>query len=487
MINGKLIEIIKELKKQSKTDAQIYNILVGYKVPVSEIKENLEYLEKNSLSNKSNFKNLNSDKRNKNTVLIILIILVFLINISLIVIGINRNNNLENIDNDQNILLDNNLDQNWVIKIIDSNDFLTGEALPLIKMKIREDFIDEFTDKNIGIITIPSIKETLLEHGYLETHPKMRVIGPSYQIYPQGESFGDTIIFSFCYFDQDIGNFDESLFYIGKETPDVWENIGGVVNPSQNCVDINLDTAPDYTFGVYAGLEDENTNFNGTNNLEPFTNYNFPLQEKVNFDFNFIDVNQNEFFEIDGDIYFLNENEFDINYNFNAKISEDKLYNAYSGTISEDQLYNAYSGTIMLSYFISTLLVDTYNPGFIDSSEIDMFLQDDIYLEMPENDIYLEMPENLKQRFLLLTMMSTITNIYDQNNDEFYKFSTVILNPDYNYKNFNLKYSLETDSEKLTAFEMYVDDNLETVTTKIYDLETREVDIETLSYSEIFE
>ncbi len=47
MINDKLIEIIKELKKKSKTDSEIIVYLTGYKVATFEIKEHLAYYYKN--------------------------------------------------------------------------------------------------------------------------------------------------------------------------------------------------------------------------------------------------------------------------------------------------------------------------------------------------------------------------------------------------------------------------------------------------------
>lgn len=142
-----------------------------------------------------------------------------------------------------------------VTRTINSVDSLTGDQLPTITLTTTVDILESLEQEDFAIIAMPSIKDSLIEMGYEDTHPRMRTIGPFYQIYPQGISFGGDINFSFCYFDEDVGNFNEELFYIGKETSDVWENIGGIANPSQNCVDITFTQAPDYSFGIYAGIE----------------------------------------------------------------------------------------------------------------------------------------------------------------------------------------------------------------------------------------
>jgi hypothetical protein len=50
MIDNKLIEIIKELKNQGKTDEEIRDILLNYSVELTEITEHLEYYKKNDFS-----------------------------------------------------------------------------------------------------------------------------------------------------------------------------------------------------------------------------------------------------------------------------------------------------------------------------------------------------------------------------------------------------------------------------------------------------
>jgi hypothetical protein len=144
------------------------------------------------------------------------------------------------------------MNEQFVTKIIDFYDPITGDELPSVTIKTSPKIASEL---QVAIISMPSVVDSLIESGYHDSHPKMRVIGPFYQITPQGEPFGGVIDFSFCYFDADIRGYDENLFYIGKETSDVWENIGGTSMPDKNCVDISLTHAPEYTFAVYAGIE----------------------------------------------------------------------------------------------------------------------------------------------------------------------------------------------------------------------------------------
>jgi len=143
----------------------------------------------------------------------------------------------------------------YVTKTISNRDSLTGKELPTVKMRTTQKVADLMKGKQFGVIAMPSIIDYLLEKGVSNSDPKMRVIGPSYQILPQGENFGGVIDFSFCYFDEDIRGYNEKLFYVGKENSGVWENIGGTPKPEDNCVDISLESAPDYTIAVYAGEE----------------------------------------------------------------------------------------------------------------------------------------------------------------------------------------------------------------------------------------
>lgn len=143
----------------------------------------------------------------------------------------------------------------YVTKIINNKDPLTGEALPDIKIKTTQKIVDSMSENKLSIISMPSIIDFLSENGVSNSDPKMRVIGPFYQVFSEGKSFGGAIDFSFCYFDEDIRGYNENLFYIGKENSGVWENIGGTPKPEENCVSISLESAPDYTIAVYAGIE----------------------------------------------------------------------------------------------------------------------------------------------------------------------------------------------------------------------------------------
>jgi len=142
-----------------------------------------------------------------------------------------------------------------VTKMISFQDPDTGKELPSVKMKTTQKVEKLMSEKQLGIISMPSIIDYLLEKGVSNSDQKMRVIGPFYQILPQGETFGGVINFSFCYFDEDIRGYNENLFYIGEEKSGVWENIGGTPNPEDNCVDISLESAPDYNIAVYAGIK----------------------------------------------------------------------------------------------------------------------------------------------------------------------------------------------------------------------------------------
>lgn len=147
------------------------------------------------------------------------------------------------------------LDNTYITRTISNRDPLTNKELPTVKIKTTQNIAELMDEKQFGVIAMPSIIDSLLARGYSNSNPKMRVVGPFYQISPQGESFGGAINFSFCYFDEDIRGYNENLFYIGKESSGVWENIGGTPNPENNCVDISLESAPEYTIAVYAGIE----------------------------------------------------------------------------------------------------------------------------------------------------------------------------------------------------------------------------------------
>ena len=357
MIEEKLLEIIKELRKQSKSNNEIIEFLEKYNVPKEKIENHINYLDQKNSNNSSNLdsknkkentktidtdnkstdsetkqdtnqtkennqtnnaNNKNTDSENKNInskdkeddkkikqiisrenkkphtkyflIIGFIIILVFAIILFLNLDFSNNsidsnisdqnsldiNNSIQNDMNDSNSL--NNLDENiidsnstdnnttnnfdsdvnlneYTYKITGNVDPITGETLPDVTVSTTNQTSLRLSDINFNIITVPSNKEFLREQGYSETDPKMRVIGPSYQIYPQGESFEGIVNFNFCYFDEDIGDFNESNFYIAKETSGVWENIGGNPNPSNNCVDINLTSAPETSIGIYSSLE----------------------------------------------------------------------------------------------------------------------------------------------------------------------------------------------------------------------------------------
>ncbi|MFT4305144.1 MAG: hypothetical protein ACMXX8_03550, partial [Candidatus Woesearchaeota archaeon] len=119
-------------------------------------------------------------------------------------------------------------------------DPLTRKQLPSVTITTTNDVAENLQLLNFGIFSMPSSKDHLIERGFSDEHPQMRVIGPSYQIIPQGESFGGIVNFTFCYFDEDIGNYDENLFYIAKEGDGGWEKIGGVAKPLEKCVEVTL-------------------------------------------------------------------------------------------------------------------------------------------------------------------------------------------------------------------------------------------------------
>ena len=138
-----------------------------------------------------------------------------------------------------------------ITKTISPQDPVTKKQLPTAHITIPK---EEQNVIEIRLITMPSVKDFLIEQG-ATNHPGMRVIGPFYQISPQGTHFNGTIHFSFCYNEEDIDNYDESLFYIAEEYGGDWKKIGGTPNPEKKCVDINLTKSPKYSFAIYAGLE----------------------------------------------------------------------------------------------------------------------------------------------------------------------------------------------------------------------------------------
>lgn len=134
-----------------------------------------------------------------------------------------------------------------------STDPVTGQEMPPVEIVTTLDVKNTISEMDFGIISMPSVKDSLRESGVSESDPRMKTIGPFYQISPQGESFGGNISFSFCYFDEDIENYNESLFYIAHNISGKWEKIGGSPNPDKNCVEISLDRAPEYSISVYSG------------------------------------------------------------------------------------------------------------------------------------------------------------------------------------------------------------------------------------------
>jgi len=145
----------------------------------------------------------------------------------------------------------------YVTKTMNFKDNQTGKELPAVTMRVTKEFsqLMKENNKQIGIVAMPSIIPSLIDYGYSDSNPRMRTIGPFYQILPQGEAFGGVINFSFCYFDEDIRGYDEDLFYIAEEKDGSWQKLGGIPNPENNCVDISLENAPDYSLSVYAGIK----------------------------------------------------------------------------------------------------------------------------------------------------------------------------------------------------------------------------------------
>ena len=147
------------------------------------------------------------------------------------------------------------LENKHVTQTISFQDPLTGKEMPVVKMNTTQKVVELISKKQFGVISMPSTVDFLLEKGTLNSDPKMKVIGPFYQIFPQGEAFGGVIDFSFCYFNEDIRGYNENLFYISEEKNGAWEKIGGTPSPEDNCVNISLESAPAYNIAVYAGVE----------------------------------------------------------------------------------------------------------------------------------------------------------------------------------------------------------------------------------------
>ncbi len=142
----------------------------------------------------------------------------------------------------------------YVTKTFNPKSPNTGKELSKVSMTLTAE-LNKSLEGKMGLVTIPSVKENLRLLEIPESSPRLRTIGPFYQMLPQGEPFNGEIDFSFCYSDEDVEGFDENLFYIGEETTGVWKKIGGTPDPDSNCVYITLNESPAYNFGIYAGLE----------------------------------------------------------------------------------------------------------------------------------------------------------------------------------------------------------------------------------------
>jgi len=232
-------------------------------------------------------------------------------------------------------------------------------------------------------------------------------------------------------------------------------------------------TSIDNSLDQNTSINDENTSANDQNTfvnenktlLERFSSYDYPLGQSTPFNLSFTEDEQEV--TVEGNIFLKEENTFDI------------IINTTLSVQSEEDFYSTYGSLSMMAFFYPSFIIPAYNPEMIsDPTEFDMFVSGEEYLEIPDDQ---------KLRFFVLKTLYPSDILQGEYDQEVSKFTTAILNPNYNYDTFNISYNIEHDSELFTVFEISLDNTLQEVETKIYNLDSEDVEIEVIPYSELFE
>jgi hypothetical protein len=363
MINEKLIEIIKEFKKQGKTDEYIKEVLLKHSIQLDKIAEHLEYYNKNNCS----IKTTNSQEA----------------------------------------------------KTITNN-------FPEESTSLKQDFSPskKFNFKPVLIIT-----------GII-------IIG---------------LLVFFLFINQNQ-----------EQLPGTNSDINSSLNDNNQSTqpDNNQSTQPDNNQSTQPD-NNQSTQDNLTlRQLQLFSSYNYPLNEITSFDFNFNSPDNNKKINLEGEIYFKEKSSFDITINTTFEVD-----------FNQEELYSFYEGLAITSFFYPNFIVGAYNLSLTDPTDLEIFITGEEYTDIPEEQ---------KLRYFVLKMLYPLFNILEEDpNNELSKLTSVILNKDYNFDVFSLSYIIDHNQEKLTVFEIILDNSLRESKIISYNLE-REEKIETMTYNELF-
>lgn len=205
------------------------------------------------------------------------------------------------------------------------------------------------------------------------------------------------------------------------------------------------------------------------NNLDLFTSFLHPLKETFSYDFmatNPDDLEDDGLVIINTEIYFLEENIYDINYSFLVDIDDD-----------EEKFYQNYGGYAFLSFFLEPIIVIAHDSSF-EISEDDFLVGDDVYLNIPDNQKY---------RFYLLNILFNSILISEDKLNDFIEISSVILNSENQFRNFNVVYFIDYNQEEVIIFKLNINSEDELIERTMYDADTREAQIEIISYQEFYD
>ncbi len=275
------------------------------------------------------------------------------------------------------------------------------------------------------------------------------------------------LIMGYLYLEQTEFDFD---FLKNKEVVD-----NNIINLNQ---DLNVDNNTNQEnenpplVDENAFIPDENiylpddSNSEEENDIEALTNQEFLIElssyQNLLRTKEFFNINISEEYIILGDVYFEDENIFDLNLVI-MYISDNNL--------EKQEFHN-----------LSLNKVEKYNEIVLKSFKDYNFLEDQELFNTLE---YQEVPDSQKYRYYLLKMILQEANLREIYSSELLKLSSVILNTDYKFSNINLEYAIEENIENKNIFIMNFLNDLEIIQTTITDFNTNEKNLIIQNFNEI--
>ncbi|MDD4050195.1 MAG: hypothetical protein PHX47_04295 [Candidatus ainarchaeum sp.] len=225
-----------------------------------------------------------------------------------------------------------------------------------------------------------------------------------------------------------------------------------------NSLDNNsLDSNVSNTDDISSNIDSEN---------EELSSFQYPLGEPTSFNLAFSEDEQ----EIDfsGEVNLNEDDTYDLELNYDILLNSP----------SDEELYSVFGGVSMLSYFYPNLILAALDSDYSKyKSELDLFSSFD----------YFSLPDDLRARYILLSILYPKNLMEEEITSDLSKFSSVILNSNYNYNNFVISYNIKNNDEIINIFEINLNNNLKEVEIKNYNLETSEFEIQTIPFEDLFE